>query len=274
MVDWGNIDVFTMVDRHIGVHVSDFRLAGDNSTIENTSCLVGATNKDDPSISDVSPLPVAADGAGQAYLGPLPTDGRYFVTVNCSVRAADGGYLNRGDWGDLNNPIYIDRPQGYDADHPSGMVSVLIDGSPTKPGLLPPLPDSLTAPLPEVEMPLPTPERPLIVDYVGDPVQAQACSDEMRRTFDRYGMSADIADLGAKLAKSKTPGIAQSAFAGCALTADNPEEAFKALCNVGRSMIPADWAYLAIEQLGKNISNDQIEAFGRSTSEAWNAQCR
>lgn len=101
-----------------------------------------------------------------------------------------------------------------------------------------------------------------------------SCSDDMRQTMDRYGMSADIADLGLALAKAPQANLAQKAFAACALTADDPQEAFTSLCNVGRSMIPADWAYLAIEQLGQNISNDQIENFGRSTSEAWNAQCR
>ncbi len=100
------------------------------------------------------------------------------------------------------------------------------------------------------------------------------CNAEMRQSFDRYGMSADMADLGMALAKSPQLELAKKAYAACALVANSPDEAFRALCNVGRSMIPADWAYLAISQLGKSISNDQIESFGQSASNSWNAQCR
>lgn len=99
------------------------------------------------------------------------------------------------------------------------------------------------------------------------------CNREMQQTFNQYGMSSDLADLGATLTKSRKPDLAKKAYAACALIAQNPYEAYVALCNVGKSMIPADWAYLGVEQLGKAIGNDQIEKFGADTSAAWASQC-
>lgn len=63
-------------------------------------------------------------------------------------------------------------------------------------------------------------------------------------------------------------------YAACALVAKDPEEAFRALFNAGRSMIPADWAYLAISELGKSINNEDIQSFGDSASNSWDQQCR
>lgn len=101
-----------------------------------------------------------------------------------------------------------------------------------------------------------------------------SCTDSMRQTFDQYGASAEVADLAAALAKKPKPDLAGKAYGACALIADNPRDAFLALCNVGRSMIPADWAYLAITELGRQISNEDVESFGQSASDSWNAQCR
>jgi hypothetical protein len=100
------------------------------------------------------------------------------------------------------------------------------------------------------------------------------CNDSMRQTFDQYGWSADVADLGMALAKKPGLKLGVAGYGACALLAQNPQDFFYSLCNVGRSMIPADWAYLAITQLGKSISNDQIERFGEISSQSWDQQCR
>jgi len=104
--------------------------------------------------------------------------------------------------------------------------------------------------------------------------QDQTCTQRMRQTFDEKGMSADLTDLGLAMMKAPRLALAERAFGACALLSDDPNEAFLALCNVGRSLIPADWAYLAVELLGKAINNDQIEEFGRNTGAAWDQQCR
>jgi hypothetical protein len=120
--------------------------------------------------------------------------------------------------------------------------------------------------------PIAGPQYPQPQPQAGAP--AQSCNDSMRQEFDQHGMEADVADLGLALARKPKLELAEKAYGACALLANNPEEAFLALCNVGRSMIPADWAYLAISQLGKSISNEDIESFGESASRSWDQQCR
>lgn len=102
--------------------------------------------------------------------------------------------------------------------------------------------------------------------------QPENCSDGMREIFAREQVSADVADLG--LAMLRRPQIQPSAYTACALIADDPSEAFFAICNVGRSMIPAEWAYMAIEQLGKSVAQEDIERFGASAKQSWEQQCR
>lgn len=109
--------------------------------------------------------------------------------------------------------------------------------------------------------------------FAPDAPSNETCSAEVSRKFQEGGIPTEVAVevveriWGLPLGETTMQQL-------CLLQVRTPEQAFENVCNIGKSLIPADIAYAAIAQLGKTIGSPEVYWFGESARVSWEQQCK
>lgn len=211
-----------------------------------TTCWVTGTGKspygDGPTsqqTSDTKRDVLDARGNADLKFGP-------FVDGPASV---GGGCF--GEWKGENVTTYLANPYA---------VPIAIGGGPA----------GSPAPAPDSPAPGPSPSSPAI---------PESCSDGIQAIMDQWGLTGQVEDQIQSLVTRR--GIETTFQQACALLelaqpenwTQNPNDIVQNFCRVGKSLIPAELAYRALEEAGRATRNQFLKDFGGGAARSWAQQC-